>query len=86
MKILKFNAVWCPGCLVSRPVWNEVLKEIPNIKITEYDYDIDEEEVIKYNVGDKLSVVIMLDENDNEIKRLTGEKNKDEILEFIKER
>ncbi len=86
MKILKFNAVWCPGCLVQRPIWDEVLKEITTLDITEYDYDLDEEEVIKYNVGDKLPVVIMLDENNNEIKRLTGEKRKEEILSFLKER
>lgn len=86
MKILKFNAVWCPGCLVQRPIWDEVLKEITTLDITEYDYDLDEDEVIKYNVGDKLPVVIMLDENNNEIKRLTGEKKKEEILSFLKER
>lgn len=86
MKILKFNAVWCPGCLVSRPIWNEVLKKFPFLDVTEYDYDLDEDMVLKYKVGDKLPVVIMVDENDNEIKRLTGEKKKEEILEFIKER
>ena len=85
MKIIKFGAVWCPGCLVMRPVWKEVLKDYPNLNITEYDYDMDEELVEKYNVGDKLPVVIMLDDNDKEIKRLIGERKKEEIIQFIKE-
>lgn len=85
MKIIKFGAVWCPGCLVMRPVWKEVLKDYPNLDITEYDYDMDEELVEKYNVGDKLPVVIMLDDNDKEIKRLIGERKKEEIIQFIKE-
>lgn len=83
MRILKFSAVWCPGCLVMRPVWKKVLQEMPNLNITEYDYDIDEEEVLKYNIGTKLPVIILLDDNNNEIKRLIGEKTKDEILDFI---
>ena len=85
MKIIKFGAVWCPGCLVMRPVWKEVLKDYSNLDITEYDYDMDEELVEKYNVGDKLPVVIMLDDNGKEIKRLIGERKKQEIIQFIKE-
>lgn len=85
MKIIKFGAVWCPGCLVMRPVWKEVLKDYPNLDITEYDYDMDEELVENYNVGDKLPVVIMLDNNGKEIKRLIGERKKEEIIQFIKE-
>ena len=86
MRILKFSAVWCPGCLVMKSVWNEVLKEYPNIDITEYDYDLDEDMVEKYNVGDKLPVIIMVDENDKEMKRIIGEKKKEELIKFIKER
>lgn len=86
MRILKFSAVWCPGCLVMKNVWNEVLKEFSNIDITEYDYDLDEDMVEKYNIGDKLPVIIMVDENDKEMKRIIGEKKKEELIKFIKER
>lgn len=85
MKILKFSAVWCPGCLLMKPIWNDVLKEVPNLDIIDYDYDLDEEEVNKYNVGDKLPVIIMINKEGKEIKRLVGEKKKDEIINFIKE-
>lgn len=85
MKLLKFNAVWCPGCLVMKKVWKEVIEENPNLAIEEYDYDMDEDGVIKYNVGEKLPVVIMVDDMENEIKRLTGEKTREEIISFIKE-
>ena len=39
----------------------------------------------KYNIGDKLPVVIMVDEENNEIKRLIGEKSKEDIINFIKD-
>ena len=81
MKIIKLGAVWCPGCLESRPVYKEVEKEL-NINIIEYDIDMDEE-AEEYEVGNKLPVLIILDDNNKEIKRLIGEKTKEEIIEFI---
>ena len=81
MKLIKLGAVWCPGCLASRPIYKELHEEL-NINIIEYDIDIDEE-AEEYEVGNKLPVLIMLDDDNNEIKRLIGEKTKEEIIEFI---
>ena len=83
MKIIKFNAVWCPACLVQRTIWKSLKDEIKDINVTEYDYDLDEDMVLKYEVGKKLPVVIILDDNDKEVKRLIGEKSKKEIIEFL---
>ena len=85
MKILKFGAVWCPACLVMKPVWKEINNLYPKLDITEFDYDMDEDYVEKYNVGDKLPVIIKIDDNECEIARLIGEKKKEEIIEFIGE-
>lgn len=82
MKIIKISAVWCPGCLVMRPIWKK-LNEKYDLNIVEYDYDIDEEEIKKYNVGDLLPVVIFNDDAGNEIKRITGEKKFDELDKII---
>ena len=30
MKIIKINAMWCPGCLISKSIWNEIEKTYPN--------------------------------------------------------
>ena len=27
MKIIKVGAIWCPGCLVMKKVWNNILKD-----------------------------------------------------------
>ena len=78
MKIIKIGAVWCPGCLVMRPIWKK-LKEQYSINITEYDLDTDSDIIEKYNVGDKLPVTIFIDENDNELSRLIGEKTMQEL-------
>ena len=80
MKIIKINAMWCPGCLISKNVWNEIEKEYPNHEYISLDYDLDEEDIEKYNVGEILPVVI-IEKDNKEIKRIIGEKNKKEILE-----
>lgn len=82
MKIIKINAMWCPGCLISKSIWNDIETEFPNNEYISLDYDMDEEEVNKYNVGDILPVVILI-EDDKEIKRIIGEKSKKEILDEI---
>lgn len=82
MKIIIINAMWCPGCLISKSIWNEIKLMYPNIEYFNYDYDLDEENIIKYNIGDIVPVVIF--EKDNiEIKRVIGEKSKKEILDIM---
>ena len=82
MKIIIINAMWCPGCLISKSIWNEIKLMYPNIEYINYDYDLDEENIIKYNIGGIVPVVIF--EKDNiEIKRVIGEKSKKEILDIM---
>jgi len=83
VKIIKINAIWCSGCLSMKKIWKEIEEEYPNLDITDLDYDMDEEEVNKYNPGDILPVIIFK-KNENEI-RLIGERTKAEIIEKIKE-
>lgn len=82
VKIIKINAMWCPGCLISKSIWSDIEKMYPNFEYVNLDYDLYEEEVLKYNVGDILPVVIILKDNE-ELKRIIGEKNKKEILEEL---
>ena len=84
MKIIIINAMWCPGCLISKSIWNEIKEMYPNVEYINYDYDLDEDEVSKYNIGDIVPVVI-IEKNDVEIKRIIGEKNKKEILNELGE-
>lgn len=84
MKIIKINAMWCPGCLITKSIWQEIEKEYPSHEYINLDYDLDEEKIAKYKIGDILPVVII--ENDNqEIKRIIGEKTKKEILKELED-
>ncbi|NCC70988.1 thioredoxin, partial [bacterium] len=37
LKVLKFGAVWCPGCLIMKPRWEEIEKENIWLKTEYYD-------------------------------------------------
>ena len=71
MKIIKISAIWCGACLITNKVWNE-LKNNYEFESIEYDYDMDEEEVMKLNPGKVLPVFIFF-KDDVEVKRLVGE-------------
>lgn len=83
MKILKFNAIWCSGCIVMKKIMNEIEKLYPNIEIETYDYDMDTEQVQKWNIGEIIPVLIFVDESGFELSRLVGEKTKKEIIKEI---
>ena len=77
-KLIIISAVWCPSCLILKKHLKK-LKEEYGLDYQMLDYDLDEDEVKKYNVNDKLPVIIYED------KRLIGEKSYDEIISFLKE-
>ncbi len=81
-RLVVVSAVWCPSCLILNKHLKRLREEYKNLEITKLDYDFDEEEVEKYEVGKKLPVLILCDEN-KEIRRLVGEKSYDEIVSFI---
>ena len=83
MKIIKIGAIWCPGCLVMKKIWKNITELYPNIDIKDLDYDINGEEIKKYNPGKVLPVIIFLDDNDNELERLIGEQKEKDITDII---
>lgn len=83
MKVLKFGAIWCSGCLVMKPLWKEIETENPWLETRYFEYDDSEEAVTKWQVGKNLPVFIFLDKTDKEITRLTGEVSKEELLAII---
>lgn len=82
MKVVKISAVWCGSCIKMKNIWREIEKEY-DFEVINYDYDFDEEEVSKYNVGNILPVSIILNDENVELERIIGEKKKEEIISII---
>ncbi len=85
MKVLKFGAIWCNGCLVMKPRWQEIEEELPWLETEYYDYDEDIKQIEKWKVSDMLPTFVFVDKKEAEIFRLTGEQEKDFLLELINE-
>ena len=83
MRVVKINAIWCSGCLVMNKIWKNITSKY-DIETINLDYDMDEDEVSKYNVGDILPVFILYDE-DKEITRIIGEVSEKEMLNKLRE-
>lgn len=84
MKVIKISASWCMSCIIM----NETMKNVEskhklNYTTIKLDYDIDKEEIDKYNIGKLLPVYIKIDNNDKEIDRLSGEHSEKELTEFL---
>lgn len=85
MKVLKFNAIWCSACLVMKKIFKHVENMHPELEFITYDYDNDEDMVEKYNIGTTIPVLVFIDENEQEVGRIVGEKSYQEIEEYISE-
>jgi len=85
MRVLKFGAVWCSGCLVMKPRWKEIETENPWLKTEYYDFDTDKDVVEKYKIDKILPAFVFLDAIGKEILRLTGEIDKEKLVEIIEQ-
>lgn len=85
MKVIKFGATWCSGCLVMKPIWAEIEKENAWLKNEFYDFDTNKEMVEKYKINKELPTFIFLDSKGNEFLRLHGEIAKEKLLQIINE-
>ena len=82
MRIIKFSALWCPSCLIMNSRINKIVGKY-NIDIVEYDYDIDEDMVSKYNVESILPVIILINNDGLEVKRVIGEVSLKELIKIV---
>lgn len=81
MKVYKFYADWCQPCkMLSKVIedaGDKVTAEIVNVNIDEQMAT-----AISFNVR-SVPAMVMVDENDKEIKRLIGYVKEDKLMEFL---
>ena len=83
MKVLKFGAVWCTGCIIMKPCWEKIEQEHPWLETIYYDADEHQELIDQYDIK-RLPCFIFLDKTGNELERVVGEMKEDKLVETIK--
>lgn len=82
-ELIIITAIWCSSCLIMNDIIKKISSSYTNLKMRKLDYDLDEAEVLKYNVGKILPVLIINDTNGNELNRLIGERTIEEVTQFL---
>jgi thioredoxin 1 len=82
MKVLKFGAIWCSSCLIMKPRWAELEKEYDWLETEYYDADERQDLIDQYGISN-IPCFIFLDKDGQEIKRLSGEISKEELVKTI---
>ena len=82
MRVLKFYADWCGPCKMLTEVIHNAQEKI-NIPIEEIDIDKDSDAAVLYGIR-SVPTMILLDSNDNELKRVVGSLNQTDLLTFLK--
>ena len=78
-KILYFSAAWCGPCKMLGPIMESLSDQINYEKI---DVDSNQDLSIKYGVRNIPTLVLV--ENEEAVRKLTGLQQKEAILEFYK--
>lgn len=82
MKMVIISAVWCPDCLIMKKELKKIKEKYPDINYMEYDYDMDENIIKKYNVSNTLPLII-IEKNNEEVFRSSGAKKEKELINII---
>lgn len=81
MKVLKFYAEWCSPCKGLTMIINGAKDKI-NIPIEEVNIDDNVFMTTQFNIR-SVPTLVIVDEQENEIKRHTGMLNEAQLLEFL---
>lgn len=82
MKAIKFYAEWCQPCKTLTQVIKNAGDKITT-PIIEMDIDAEMMTAIGYNVR-SVPTIVLIDDNEKEIKRQVGMMTEEQLLEFLK--
>lgn len=77
--LIYFSAAWCQPCKTLSPIMEQVGKQVPVIKV-----DVDAQKQYAADFGIRNIPTVVLVENGKEVRRFTGVKSLNEILNFYK--
>lgn len=83
MKLLRISASWCTSCIITYKDFKNIISKY-NCDFEELDFDMDEEKIKEYNIGNILPVIIVYKDS-KEVARIIGEKKEKDISKVLDE-
>lgn len=80
--VIKMGASWCKPCLQLKPIFDDVVKDIPYIKVVEIDVEEHPDIASNYKVRG-VPTIIVTDEKDNVLAMKTGMMTKEQLKDLI---
>lgn len=84
VKLEKYGAIYCMPCKAMDKTLDELKQKMP-IEIIKFDADEDEEHFDNMNIR-SVPTLIFYDENGKEVRRTTGNKTLQQIIDIINDR
>ena len=81
--VIKFSAGFCQPCKQLKPIFDEVIQEIDDIKVVEVNVETHPDIASNYKVK-SIPTIIIVDEDETIISMKSGFMNKNELERFIK--
>jgi thiol-disulfide isomerase/thioredoxin len=82
MNVIKFSAEWCGPCKTMTPLFERASKQFPDIKFVDSDVEENVELADKYHIRN-VPTILVVDDNDNEISRMSGSLSYMQLCSFI---
>ena len=80
--VLKFSANFCIPCQQLKPIFDDVVKGIPDVKVVEIDVEEHPDIASNYKVK-SIPTVIVTDEQDNVLAMKSGMMTKEQLKDLI---
>lgn len=80
--VIKMGASWCRPCLQLKPIFDDVVKDIPDIKVVEIDVEEHPDITSNYKIRG-VPTIIITDENDNVLAMKSGMMTKEQLKDLI---
>ena len=80
--VIKMSAPWCIPCQQLKPIFDDVVKDIPDIKVVEIDVEEHPDIASDYKVK-SIPTIIIVDEKDNVLAMKSGMMTKEQLKDLI---
>ena len=80
--VIKMSAPWCIPCRQLKPIFDEVIQDIPDIKVVEIDVEEHPDVASSYKVRG-VPTIIVTDEKDNVLAMKSGMMSKEQLKDLI---